>query len=152
MAIAEPPRPITGKATTTIRRPWRVSGVWATPENVVRFAQRAEALGYGSLWTFQRLLVDAGEPPPPNYRSVLDPLLALTFAAAHTSRIRLGVAVVNLPFLSPAYLAPLVARAESPESTLLRRRSDVGVSRKNGTEASRSRGGPDPDNRWHRAG
>lgn len=82
-----------------------VAGVWATPENVVRFAQRAEALGYGSLWTFQRLLVDAGEPPPPNYRSVLDPLLALTFAAAHTSRIRLGVAVINLPFLSPAYLA-----------------------------------------------
>lgn len=82
-----------------------VAGVWATPENIVRFAQRAEHLGYGSVWTFQRLLVDAGQPPPPVYRSVFDPLLALTFAAAHTTRIRLGVAVVNLPFLSPAYLA-----------------------------------------------
>jgi probable F420-dependent oxidoreductase len=82
-----------------------VAGVWGTPENIVRFARRAEALGYGSLWTFQRLLVDADQPPAPNYRSVFDPLLALTFAAAHTSRIRLGVAVINLPFISPAYLA-----------------------------------------------
>jgi probable F420-dependent oxidoreductase len=82
-----------------------VSGAWASPANIARFARRAEELGYGSLWTFQRLLVDAHQPPPPNYRSVLDPLLALTFAAAHTSRIRLGVAVINLPFLSPAYLA-----------------------------------------------
>jgi probable F420-dependent oxidoreductase len=39
------------------------------------------------------------------YRSVLDPLTALAYAAAATSRIRLGVAVVNLPFVSPAYLA-----------------------------------------------
>jgi probable F420-dependent oxidoreductase len=82
-----------------------VSGAWATPANITRFARKAEELGYGSLWTFQRLLVDADQPPPPNYRSVFDPLLALTFAAAHTSRIRLGVAVINLPFLSPAYLA-----------------------------------------------
>ncbi|GIJ67292.1 TIGR03619 family F420-dependent LLM class oxidoreductase [Virgisporangium ochraceum] len=82
-----------------------VSGAWATPANITHFARRAEELGYGSLWTFQRLLVDADQPPPPNYRSVLDPLLALTFAAAHTTRIRLGVAVVNLPFISPAYLA-----------------------------------------------
>jgi probable F420-dependent oxidoreductase len=82
-----------------------VSGAWASPENIAHVARRAEELGYGSLWTFQRLLVDADQPPPPNYRSVFDPLLALTFAAAHTSRIRLGVAVINLPFLSPAYLA-----------------------------------------------
>jgi probable F420-dependent oxidoreductase len=82
-----------------------VSGTWASPANIAHFARRAEELGYGSLWTFQRLLVDADRPPPPNYRSVLDPLLALTFAAAHTTRIRLGVAVINLPFISPAYLA-----------------------------------------------
>ena len=41
----------------------------------------------------------------PVYRSVLDPMVALGFAAARTSRIRLGVAIVNLPFVSPAYLA-----------------------------------------------
>jgi probable F420-dependent oxidoreductase len=39
------------------------------------------------------------------YRSVHDPLAALAFAAAITSRVRLGVAVVNLPFVTPVLLA-----------------------------------------------
>jgi len=39
------------------------------------------------------------------YRSVLNPMVALGYAAARTSRIRLGVAILNLPFVSPAYLA-----------------------------------------------
>ncbi len=82
-----------------------VSGAWATTENVARFAVRAEELGYDSLWAFQRLLVGAGDELAPVYRSVLDPLLALTYAAAHTSRIRLGVAVVNMPYVSPVVLA-----------------------------------------------
>jgi probable F420-dependent oxidoreductase len=86
-----------------------VSGAWATPDNVARFAGRAEELGYGSLWTFQRLLVGADQSLDPVYQSVLDPLVALAFAAAHTARIRLGVAVVNLPFVSPTYLAKQAA-------------------------------------------
>ena len=82
-----------------------VSGAWATPENLARFAARAEQAGYASLWSFQRLLVPEGSGMDEVYRSVLDPLTALAYAAAGTSRIRLGVAVVNLPFVSPAYLA-----------------------------------------------
>ncbi|HKS98065.1 MAG TPA: TIGR03619 family F420-dependent LLM class oxidoreductase [Rugosimonospora sp.] len=86
-----------------------VSGAWADAANIARFAVRAEELGYGSLWAFQRLLVAADQELDPVYQSVLDPLVALTFAAARTSRIRLGVAVVNLPFVSPAYLAKQAA-------------------------------------------
>lgn len=88
-----------------------VSGAWATPDNLARFAQRAEELGYASLWTFQRLLVpaDQGAEVDPVYRSVLDPLTALAFAAAHTRRIRLGVALVNMPFVSPVLLAKQAA-------------------------------------------
>src|SRR6516164_1728010 len=82
-----------------------VSGAWATPENIARFGTRAEQAGYASLWSFQRLLVPEGSGMEPVYRSVLDPMTALAYAAAGTSRIRLGVAVVNLPFVSPAYLA-----------------------------------------------
>ena len=82
-----------------------VSGAWATAANVARFATRAEELGYDSLWSFQRLLVGVDQDLGPEYRSVLDPLVALAFAAARTGRIRLGVAVVNFPFVSPAYLA-----------------------------------------------
>lgn len=83
-----------------------VSGSWATPELLAEVAVEAERLGYDSLWTFQRLLADDSAAV---YRSVLDPLVALTFAAARTSRIRLGVAVVNLPFVSPVVLAKQVS-------------------------------------------
>jgi alkanesulfonate monooxygenase SsuD/methylene tetrahydromethanopterin reductase-like flavin-dependent oxidoreductase (luciferase family) len=86
-----------------------VAGAWATPGNVARFAARAEELGYGSLWTFQRLLVPENEQVQPVYRAVLDPLIALTYAAAHTTRARLGVAIVNLPFVSPTVLAKQAA-------------------------------------------
>jgi probable F420-dependent oxidoreductase len=82
-----------------------VSGAWATPQNLAAFARAAETAGYSSLWSFQRLLIPVGSGLDPVYLSVLDPMAALSFAAAVTSRIRLGVAVVNLPFVSPGYLA-----------------------------------------------
>ena len=82
-----------------------VAGAWATPGYLAAFSEQAEEAGYASLWTFQRLLVPEGSGMEPVYHSVLDPMVALGFAAARTSRIRLGVAVVNLPFVSPAYLA-----------------------------------------------
>ncbi|OLB74868.1 MAG: LLM class F420-dependent oxidoreductase [Actinobacteria bacterium 13_2_20CM_2_71_6] len=100
-----------------------VSGAWAHPDNVGGFAVRAEELGYHSLWTFQRLLVGADQQLDPVYRSVLDPLVSLAFAAAHTSRVRLGVAVVNLPFVSPAYLAKQAATLD----VLSRGRLDLGL-------------------------
>ena len=85
-----------------------VSGSWATPENCVRVARRAEELGYASLWAFQRLLspLDGDEPVlPPQYRSVHDPLAVLAHLAGQTSTVRLGVAVVNMPYYAPIVLA-----------------------------------------------
>jgi probable F420-dependent oxidoreductase len=85
-----------------------VSGSWATPANQVEIAQRAEALGYHSLWTFSRILYPdwpaeqrLGSP----YRSVHDPLIVAAFLAGVTSRVRLGLAVVNLPYYAPLVLA-----------------------------------------------
>jgi probable F420-dependent oxidoreductase len=82
-----------------------VSGAWAGPKQLAWFGALAEELGYASLWTFQRLLAPANGGGDFVYRSVLDPLLSLAYVAARTERVRLGVAVVNLPFVSPAYLA-----------------------------------------------
>ena len=82
-----------------------LSGAWAQPELVARFAARAEELGYRGLWAYQRLLESEGH----YYRSVLDPMLALTFAAAYTRTIRLGIAVINIPYISPTYLAKQAA-------------------------------------------
>ncbi|MFD1046286.1 LLM class flavin-dependent oxidoreductase, partial [Kibdelosporangium lantanae] len=75
------------------------------PANLATFATKAESLGYSSLWTFHRLLVPAAPELDPVYRSVLDPLVAMSYMAARTSTIRLGVALVNFPFVSPTYLA-----------------------------------------------
>lgn len=88
-----------------------VSGSWATPENQRHVVRRAEELGYESVWTFQRLLYPlhpAAEEAPrwqESYRSVHDPLVTLAYLAGQTSRIRLGVALLNMPFFSPALLA-----------------------------------------------
>jgi probable F420-dependent oxidoreductase len=89
-----------------------VSGAWATPDNLGRFAALAEKAGYGSLWTFQRLLVPEGSAMEPVYHSVLDPMVALGYAAAVTERIRLGVAVVNMPYESPAIVAKQAASVD----------------------------------------
>jgi probable F420-dependent oxidoreductase len=86
-----------------------VSGAWATPANLSAVAQAAETAGYRTLWSFQRLLIPQGSGMEPVYQSVLDPMAALAYAAAVTSRIRLGVAVINLPFVSPGYLAKQAA-------------------------------------------
>jgi probable F420-dependent oxidoreductase len=85
-----------------------ISGAWATPGNQLRLVRRAEELGYHSVWTLQRLLV----PEHPDqrggavaYASILDVIVPLAFVAGHTSRIRLGTSVVNMPFFAPPVLA-----------------------------------------------
>ncbi|WP_127125254.1 TIGR03619 family F420-dependent LLM class oxidoreductase [Georgenia sp. SYP-B2076] len=100
-----------------------VSGSWATPRNVAEVARRAEALGYASVWTFQRLLVPEEASLPPVYASVLDPVVALGYAAAVTERVRLGTAIVNLPFQSPAVLGKQLATLD----VLSDGRLDVGL-------------------------
>ena len=89
-----------------------VSGSWATPENCVELARRAEELGYTSLWTFQRLMSPLDGDAPvlaPAYQSVHDPLAVLAYLAGQTTRVRLGVAVVNLPYYAPPVLAKILA-------------------------------------------
>jgi probable F420-dependent oxidoreductase len=100
-----------------------VSGTWATPHYISHFATRAEKAGYASLWTFQRLLVPEGSGMEPVYQSVLDPVAALAYAAAVTTSIRLGIAVINAPFVSPGYLAKQAASVD----VLSGGRLDVGL-------------------------
>jgi probable F420-dependent oxidoreductase len=100
-----------------------VSGSWATPGNVAAVARRAEELGYGSLWSFQRVVVPVDDDYGPQYRSVLDPVVALGFAAAVTSQVRLGTAVVNAPYVAPALLAKQLATIDVLSSGRL----DVGL-------------------------
>ncbi|MFM7060437.1 MAG: TIGR03854 family LLM class F420-dependent oxidoreductase [Actinomycetota bacterium] len=66
----------------------------ADGETLGTIAEALERLGYDSLWCSERI----GGPAP-------DPVLALTFAAARTSRIKLGTSVSVLPGRPPAVVA-----------------------------------------------
>ncbi len=90
-------------------------GPIGTAEAVTKVAQRAEALGYHSLWTVERLLYPVkpqnpypGTPDgslPAPYKHVLDPLATLLFAAAQTKKITLGTSVLDIPYYNPVTLA-----------------------------------------------
>ena len=91
-------------------------GPWAGPEALSRVATEAEGIGFDSLWVTERSLLplDPITPYPlgtlPDvYRRVLDPLDALTFVAAQTSRVALGQAVINLPWYNPVLLSRRLA-------------------------------------------
>jgi probable F420-dependent oxidoreductase len=89
-------------------------GPWAGPDALIQVANRADELGFDSVWTTERLLFPL-EPSAPYpvadgvipdvYKTSLDPLDALTFVASQTSRVGLGVSVLNLPWYNPALLA-----------------------------------------------
>ena len=89
-------------------------GPVATTEAVVKVAQRAEVLGYDSLWTIERLLwpvkpqtpypVTPDGTLPEFYKYSLDPLDTLTFAAAHTKTVSLGTSVLDIPYHNPVTL------------------------------------------------
>ena len=86
-------------------------GPIGTMDNLIRIAQRAEALAYDSLWAVERLLwpvkpqsaypVTPDGSLPQEYKHVLDPLEALTFVAAQTKNIALGTSVLDIAVLQP---------------------------------------------------
>jgi probable F420-dependent oxidoreductase len=67
---------------------------------VRQVAQRAEALGFRDLWVTNNTLDHAG---------CFDSLTLLSYAAALTAKIRLGVSVLVLPVYSPIHVAHQVA-------------------------------------------
>ncbi|MFI1386260.1 TIGR03619 family F420-dependent LLM class oxidoreductase [Embleya sp. NPDC020886] len=100
-----------------------VSGGWAGPAEIAHIARTAERLGYHSLWTYQRLFGAVDGSWGEAGRSVHDPLITLAYIAAHTSRIRLGVAVLVMPLYAPAVLAKQLTSLD----VLSAGRLDVGV-------------------------
>jgi probable F420-dependent oxidoreductase len=74
-------------------------------DQVRRFAARAEELGFDSLFVTDHLLTATRF-----YRvSWLEPLTTLAYAAAETSRVRLGTSILVLPTRQPVVLAKEVS-------------------------------------------
>ena len=82
------------------------------PRTAARVARAAEAAGFESLWAGEHVVLpDPQAPPSPMgpTEPILDPAIALTFAAANTTRVRLGTGIIILPQRNPLVLAKELA-------------------------------------------
>jgi probable F420-dependent oxidoreductase len=84
----------------------------AAPDAAARLGRAAEAAGFDSLWVADHIVLP--DPPLPERpmepdMRLLDPIVALTFLAAHTTRIRLGTGVIILSQRQAVVLAKQLA-------------------------------------------
>jgi probable F420-dependent oxidoreductase len=84
----------------------------AGPEAIRRAAIQAEELGFADAWTSEHIIIPKGAPYPPS-ALFYDPVLTLTWAAAHTSKIGLGTSVLVLPMRHPLPLAKELATLQN---------------------------------------
>jgi probable F420-dependent oxidoreductase len=84
----------------------------ARPDAIRRAAEQAEQLGFADVWTSEHIILPNGAPYPPS-PSFYDPVLALTWAAAYTSRVGLGTSVLVLPMRHPLPLAKELATLQN---------------------------------------
>ncbi len=83
-------------------------GFEATPEAIAASAAKAEELGFDALFVNDHIIVD-GSPRSAPWTNCYDPLIALPFIAANTSRIGLGVSVLIVPYRNPIATAKMLA-------------------------------------------
>jgi probable F420-dependent oxidoreductase len=83
-------------------------GFEASPEAIVAAAKKAEALGFDAIFVNDHIIVDGSARAAP-WTNVYDPLVAMSFAAAHTTRIGVGVSVLIMPYRNPIATAKSLA-------------------------------------------
>ncbi|MCW5893703.1 MAG: TIGR03619 family F420-dependent LLM class oxidoreductase [bacterium] len=86
-------------------------GACADPATQTRVVRAAEESGFDSVWTGEHVVLpvrDNPVPTPPE-TPMLDSLVALTRAAALTSRMKLGTGILVLPHHNPVVLAKALA-------------------------------------------
>jgi len=85
------------------------TGATSYPEALVNLAQAAEAAGFESLWAGEHSVLAESSTRMPATNRILNPVVALTYVAAHTRTIRLGTGVLLLPQHQPLILAKELA-------------------------------------------
>lgn len=96
------------------------AGATARGPNLIRFAQRADALGFESLWCGDHIILPTGGTsqypyttdgsfPRPAEVDYLETLTVLSYVASVTQRIRLGSTVIILPYRHPIVQAKMFA-------------------------------------------
>jgi probable F420-dependent oxidoreductase len=74
------------------------------PQGLIAYAERAEELGFDSLWVWDHIFLGVDPPFP-----IIDSLTLLSALAARTRRIKLGTGVLVLPLRNPVVLAKELA-------------------------------------------
>src|SRR5690242_92116 len=74
---------------------------------MVAIAQRAEELGFRSLWAGDHILLPTSLPEP--YGNLLESFTTLSHLAAHTEHIRLATGILVLPQRDPLLVAKQAA-------------------------------------------
>lgn len=92
---------------------WNTGFFGLDPDQLVGVARRAEELGFESIYFPEHIAlypdVELGGLPLPADAAIADPLECLSFVAAATDRLRLGTAVLLLPYHDPVVLAKRLA-------------------------------------------
>jgi len=90
----------------------------ASPDAIRQVAQRAEQLGFDGIWVSDHIVIPQSEADrfargfgdTTGIGSLIyEPLTVLAFAAACTSRIRLGTTVIILPYRNPLVMAKILS-------------------------------------------
>lgn len=84
-------------------------GATSYPEALVRVAQAAETAGFDSLWAGEHHVLATSSTRIPATTRILNPLVTLTYLAAHTRTVRLGTGILLLPQHQPLILAKELA-------------------------------------------
>jgi probable F420-dependent oxidoreductase len=84
-------------------------GATSYPEALVSVAQAAEMAGFDSLWAGEHHVLATSSTRIPASSRYLNPVVALTYAAAFTRTIRLGTGILLLPQHQPLILAKELA-------------------------------------------
>ena len=82
------------------------------PQTLVRRARLAEAAGFDSLWVGDHIALPADAPDSAD-EARLEAVVALTYLAAVTERVRLGFGVIVLPQRQPVLLAKQIASIDA---------------------------------------
>lgn len=90
-------------------------GTCGDPDAAVKVAQAAEAAGFESVWTGEHIVLPdpaLASFPLPTETALLDTVVALTWIAAHTKRIKLASGIILVPLRNPAVLAKELASVD----------------------------------------
>jgi probable F420-dependent oxidoreductase len=86
------------------------AGPFVDPDIQRRLAAELEGMGYDSLWVSDHVIVPAGERYIPEV--IHEPLALLSWLAAATTQVTLGVSVLILPYRDPVFTAKFLSSVD----------------------------------------